>query len=77
MAVQCGMYPLYEVENGKYIISVDFENLKPVNDYLKSQGRFRHLSDNEIAHIQNRVNWEWTRLKDLAGIPDHLPGMAG
>jgi pyruvate ferredoxin oxidoreductase beta subunit len=76
MAAQCGMFPLYEVENGKYKISVNFESLKPVNDYLKSQGRFRHLSENEIARIQQRVNHEWAKLKDLAGIPDHHPAAA-
>ena len=73
MAVQCGMFPLYEVENGKYKITVNPETLKPVNDYLKAQGRFRHLSENEINHIQQRVNQEWAKLKDLASIVSTQP----
>ncbi|MBN1188285.1 MAG: pyruvate synthase subunit beta [Dehalococcoidales bacterium] len=68
MAVQCGMFPLYEVENGKYNITVKPETLKPVNDYLKAQGRFRHLSDKEINHIQEKVDQEWAKLKALAAM---------
>jgi pyruvate ferredoxin oxidoreductase beta subunit len=64
-AVQCGMFPLYEVENGNYKLSYNPETLKPVADYLKGQGRFRHLTENEIAKIQARVNLEWQKLKLL------------
>jgi phenylglyoxylate dehydrogenase beta subunit len=27
----------------------------PVTDYLKAMGRFRHLSEEQIAHIQGKV----------------------
>jgi pyruvate ferredoxin oxidoreductase beta subunit len=66
LAAQTGMFPLYEVENGKHRITVNFDTLKPVADYLKLQGRFRHLSEADINHIQQRVNEDWTKLKDLA-----------
>ncbi len=65
MAVQCGMFPLYEVENGSYKLNYNPETLKPVNDYLKAQGRFRHLTENEIAKIQSKVNEDWKNLKEL------------
>jgi pyruvate ferredoxin oxidoreductase beta subunit len=67
-AVQCGVFPLYEVENGKYKINVAPETLKPVADYLKGQGRFRHLSETDIAKIQEKVNQDWANLKELAKI---------
>jgi pyruvate ferredoxin oxidoreductase beta subunit len=67
-AVQCGMFPLYEVENGNYKINYNPETLKPVADYLKAQGRFRHLSDAEIARIQEKVNKDWSKLKSLASL---------
>lgn len=70
-AVQCGMFPLYEVENGYYKLSYKPETLKPVADYLKGQGRFRHLTENEIARIQNKVNEEWQKLQELAGLNPH------
>ena len=65
-AVQCGMFPLYEVENGKYKINVVPESLKPVAEYLKGQGRFRHLSETDINKIQQKVNQNWGKLKELA-----------
>jgi pyruvate ferredoxin oxidoreductase beta subunit len=67
-AVQCGMFPLYEVENGKYKINVSPEPLKPVAEYLKSQGRFRHLAETDINKIQDKVNQDWAKLKDLTKI---------
>ena len=65
LAVQTGVFPLYEVENGKYRLNVDKE-LKPVAEYLKKQGRFRHLSDEEIEKIQKRVTEEYSKLKEKA-----------
>jgi len=66
LAVETGMFPLYEVENGKYRMSVDLPQLRPVKDYLKLQGRFRHLSDDTINIIQDRVIEEYNRLVEKA-----------
>jgi pyruvate ferredoxin oxidoreductase beta subunit len=66
LAVETGMFPLYEVENGKYKLSFDFPELKPVTDYMKLQGRFRHLSEDLIAKIQKRVTAEHAELKEKA-----------
>ncbi|MCX7786047.1 MAG: thiamine pyrophosphate-dependent enzyme, partial [candidate division WOR-3 bacterium] len=49
LAVQTGIFPLYEVENGRYKITHKSEPLKPVAEYIKGQGRFRHLKDEDIA----------------------------
>ena len=64
LAVETGMFPLYEVEDGKYKLSIDLPQLRPVQDYLKLQGRFRHLSEETIKKIQNRVNKEYAKLKE-------------
>jgi len=66
LAVETGMFPLYEVENGKYKLSLDFPKLRPVTDYMKLQGRFRHLSEDIISEIQQRVEKEYARLKEKA-----------
>jgi len=63
LAVETGIFPLYEVENGQYRLNLDLPQLKPVQDYLKLQGRFRHLSDDNIAVIQEKVNREYSKLK--------------
>jgi pyruvate ferredoxin oxidoreductase beta subunit len=62
LAVQTGVFPLYEVENGEYKMSIDLPKLRPVQDYLKQQGRFRHLSDDLIAKIQKRVTSDYKKL---------------
>ena len=60
-AVQCNIFPLYEVENGvKYDLNYQGDNR--VHDYLKMQGRFRHLSEKDIQDIQTMVDEDWELL---------------
>jgi pyruvate ferredoxin oxidoreductase beta subunit len=66
LAVETGMFPLYEVENDQYHLSYDPPELRPVADYMKLQGRFRHLSEDTISEIQKRVKAEYDRLKEKA-----------
>jgi pyruvate ferredoxin oxidoreductase beta subunit len=63
LAVETGVFPLYEVDDGRYRITVDVGKLRPVNDYLKIQGRFRHLDETMIEKIQKRVAAEYERLQ--------------
>ena len=65
LAVQSGVFPLYEVENGKYRLTYDPGPLRPITDYLKGQGRFRHLTPDSISTIQKRITDEWEALKSL------------
>jgi len=66
LAVETGIFPLYEVEKGRYRLSIDFPNLKPVKEYLKLQGRFRHLTDSMTEEIEKRVHKEYEELKEKA-----------
>ena len=63
LAVETGVFPLYEVEKGNYRITVDVPALKPIQEYLKPQGRFRHLTAELIEQIQQRVTEEYNKLK--------------
>lgn len=58
LAVQTGLYPLLEYNSGRLTSSSINKNFtaKPVNEYLKKQGRFKHLSDKEIKTIQEMAN---------------------
>ena len=64
LAVETGTFPLYEVENGTYRLNFDFPKLRPVTDYMKLQRRFRHLSEDVINKIQQRVNSEYAKLQE-------------
>lgn len=66
LAVETGIFPLYEVENGNYKLNFDFPELKPVTDYMKLQGRFRHLSEDILKKIQKRVTADYAELKEKA-----------
>jgi pyruvate ferredoxin oxidoreductase beta subunit len=63
LAVETGVFPLYEVEKGKYRLTLDVGELRPVKEYLKPQGRFRHLTDELVEDIQKRVTEEYNKLK--------------
>jgi len=64
LAVETGIFPLYEIEEGRYTLNFDFPQLRPVEDYFKLQGRFRHLTKETIAQIQERVSAEYAKLKE-------------
>jgi pyruvate ferredoxin oxidoreductase beta subunit/2-oxoisovalerate ferredoxin oxidoreductase beta subunit len=62
LAVLTRIFPLYEIEYGeKYILNVKPE-FHPVGAYLRIQGRFSHLTDTEIAVIQENVERIWGKL---------------
>jgi pyruvate ferredoxin oxidoreductase beta subunit len=63
LAAECGVFPLYEVDQGKYTINVDPGELKPLKDYLSIQGRFRHLTPDDVAYIQARIRANMDRLR--------------
>ena len=69
LAVLTGVFPLYEIFNGEeYVVNkpkLD-EELLSVKEYLKFQGRFRHLKEEDIEIIQGNSNREWERLKKLS-----------
>ena len=67
LAVETGIFPLYEVERGQYRLSIDFPKLKPIKEYVRLQGRFRHLTDEMIAEIEKRVHAEYEQLRAKAG----------
>ena len=69
-ALDTCVWPLYEVENGKYKINYKPKEKKPVLEWLKPQGRFRQLFKEENAgileEIQKHVDKDWDELNKLA-----------
>jgi pyruvate/2-oxoacid:ferredoxin oxidoreductase beta subunit len=63
LAVQTCLFPLYEVEHGeKYTLNMKVQNKKPIEDYIRLQGRYRHLKPDAVAAIQEGVDRDWERL---------------
>jgi len=63
LAVETCIFPLYEVDDGRtWKINIKPRDKKPVKDYLRLQGRFRHLKEESISLIQDEVDKKWARL---------------
>ena len=66
LGVQTGFWPLYEVTDGVFRQTVKVANKKPIEEFLKPQGRFKHLfaPGNEalLAEIQADVDRAWNAL---------------
>ena len=72
MAVQSKVWPLYEVEYGEWKLSYKPKKEVPLEDYLKTQGRFAHLVKKEenqkyVETLQQFINEEWQRLLKKCG----------
>lgn len=67
LAVQSRYWPLYEVVNGKWQMTYVPRETKPIEDFLKPQGRFSHLfrPGNEalLEQFQKEVDYKWDQLQ--------------
>jgi pyruvate/2-oxoacid:ferredoxin oxidoreductase beta subunit len=62
LAVETRLFPLYEIIDGTgYRITHDPRGL-PVTEYLKIQGRYRHLTEEEVKGIQREADEQWAGL---------------
>lgn len=71
LAVQTRYWPVYEVEKGRYRLNIKVPRPKPLVEFLKMQGRFRHLFQPEFQHeieaLQRWVDENWKRITSLCG----------
>lgn len=71
MAVETRFWPLFEVENGKWKVNYKPKKDVPIEDWLKRQGRFKHLFAPQnawvIPKIQEHIDWKWNQLLERAG----------
>lgn len=69
LAVETNIFPLYEIIDGlHYQITYRSKGL-PVEEYLSVQGRYRHLTPEQIQSIQTETDRSWQALKQKAGRP--------
>lgn len=71
LATETNFWPLYEIEKGNYVINYVNKNPKKVEEFLKEQGRFKHLFEEKnkkvIKEIQKSVNENWKKLVKMSG----------
>jgi pyruvate ferredoxin oxidoreductase beta subunit len=63
LAVQTGIFPLIELARGTLVGAMRIRKVLPVADYLRPQGRFRHLFEDvpearaELQHLQELADY--------------------
>ena len=70
LGVQTGWWPLFEIQDGVFKLSYKPKELKPVSDFIQSQGRFRHITDEQIDQL--KLNTRHQRM-DTVMISSNLP----
>ncbi|MBI2372077.1 MAG: pyruvate ferredoxin oxidoreductase [Deltaproteobacteria bacterium] len=81
LAVECGVWPIYEVAEGRLRITHRPRTRRPVTEWLASQGRFAHLLEPGhealIEQIEREVEAEWERLQRLERLGAETGGSNG
>lgn len=66
LGVETCYWPLFEVIDGKWVLNYKPKNKLPVEDFLRPQGRFKHLfkkgNEHLIEQFQQEVDERWEQL---------------
>ncbi len=58
LAVETNFWPLFEVDNGKWILNYKPKQRKPIIEWIKLQGRYKHLLKPENKHVVDEIQQE-------------------
>ena len=61
--VDCGLWYLAEYENGEFTLNHDPKEFTDAAAYLKKQGRFKHLTDEDISIITKSRDEKWNKIR--------------
>ena len=63
LAIDTCYWPLFEVDHGKWTLTYEPKKKLPIEDFLKEQGRFKHLfkpgNEDLIVQFQEEVDRRW------------------
>lgn len=62
-AVDCGLIYLAEYADGIFKLNRNPKEFKSVEEYLKKQGRFKHLTETDIALVSQHRDKKWERMR--------------
>ncbi len=67
LAVETCYWPMFEVENGKWKMTYEPKKKLPIEDFLREQGRFKHLfkkgNEDLLVQFQKEVDRRWEDLQ--------------
>ncbi|HDH04903.1 MAG TPA: pyruvate ferredoxin oxidoreductase [Nitrospirae bacterium] len=77
LAVDTCYWPLYEIENGVTKITVKPREKKPLTEFLKPQGRFKHMfapgHEWMLKHAQEEIDKDWELLQKASAAGEEKP----
>jgi pyruvate/2-oxoacid:ferredoxin oxidoreductase beta subunit len=73
LAVETGTFPLYEVFDGERYVLNQVPAWTPMAEYVKLQGRFGHLTKEQIAEMEREARAEWANLERRAAASPPAP----
>ena len=68
-AVDCGLFYLAEYEDGEFKLNKNPKEFKSADEYLKKQGRFKHLTDDNINIVKEQRDKKWNRMRKNWNLP--------
>lgn len=74
LAVETGAWVLYEAEHGHITFTdvskkiLDGKERKPVENWIRLQGRFRHLTEDDMHHIKETIDSTWSHYRKLYAV---------
>lgn len=66
-AVLSNMFPLWEAENGNFLLNFENKTPLPVSEFVKGIGKFRNLTETDLAEIQEMVDKRYNLICRMAG----------
>ncbi len=67
LGVETCYWPLFEVDHGKWILNYEPKKKLPIEDFLRPQGRFKHLfkkgNEDLLVQFQAEVDRRWEELQ--------------
>ncbi|GAE86793.1 pyruvate:ferredoxin oxidoreductase [Acetivibrio straminisolvens JCM 21531] len=61
--VDCGLWYLAEYENNEFTLNKNPKEFTSVEEYLKKQSRFRHLTKEDIERIITERDKKWNLMR--------------
>jgi len=68
IAVETNFFPLWEAEHGNIHITKEITKPKPISQLVALTGRFSHVNEGDIDHLQKLVDSNIARIKGLASL---------